>query len=73
MVPPLGQGLSSGGLAMAGMEKARAAFETAALLVGAELEALQDRVLAANNALSHGPFYVPCQLPACTRPYIGKM
>ena len=21
----------------------------------------------------HGPFYVPCQLPACTRPYIGKM
>ena len=23
--------------------------------------------------LRHGPFYVPCQLPACTRPYIGKM
>ena len=37
--------------AMAGMEKARAAFEAAALLVGVELEALQDRVLAANAAV----------------------
>ena len=34
--------------AMAGMEKARAAFEAAAVLVGAEPETLHGRVLAAN-------------------------
>ena len=34
--------------AMAGMEQARADFEAASLLVGAELAALQDRVRAAH-------------------------
>ena len=38
--------------AMAGMEKAQADFEAAALRVGAELAALRDRVQAANAALS---------------------
>ena len=38
--------------AMTGMERARADFEAAALLVGKELAALQDRVLAANAAVS---------------------
>ena len=37
--------------AMAGMEQARADFEAASLLVGAELAALQDRVRAAHNLL----------------------
>ena len=37
--------------AMDGMEMARAGFEAAALRVGAELEALQDCVIAANSAL----------------------
>ena len=39
-------------VAMTGMERARADFEAAALLVGKELAALQDRVLAANAAVS---------------------
>ena len=38
--------------AMTGMERARADFEAAALLVGAELEALQHRVIAANAVLT---------------------